>query len=714
MNRHVIKLDGKKEDFDIHKIIRAIDKAANDGAAYGQLFYDKDKVINEIFKRVINLDSLTVENIHCIVIDSLKDLGYKEIAESYDEYRKDRNRIRNKKSSIMKTINEIAIETDRDNANVANNFSSKLLRIASESNKWAVLSNMPKRMAKLHESGDLHYHDLDSFNLTVNCLHAPVEKLLTDGFNTGYGTIREPKRIGSAAALICIIIQSVQNDQFGGVNGGAIDNILAKYVHKSRLALREKYYNLSKIVKTEVSEDNHFIDNLIESDLEDECRQACQAIIYNLNTMHSRAGSQVPFSSVNIGIPVGDEQTKEDSAMICRLLLEEYNKGMGNGEACIFPNIIFRVKEGVNREESDPYYYLFELACKVAAKRMNPTFLNLDSSTYKPYYNKGLLMEIMGCRTAVISNVNGEAQCIGRGNIAPCSINLPRIALLTKDVDKFFDLLDIRLKDAYDNLMYRYDVLKELKVKDLPFNCGQKLMVGSEELNSDDSIEPVLKNGTWGIGFIGLAETCIILLGKDHSESEVTQILAERIVRHIRDFCDKKTKEDKLNFSCYATPAEGLSSRFTNIDRKKFGEIKGVTDKGFYTNSFHVPVNKNISIAQKLKIEAPYHSMCNGGHISYIELDNYPDEDTIKSIVLNTFKNTDIHYLGINFEIRYCKECNTYLTTEDEVCPKCGSDDIQGISRVTGYLALEQRFAPGKVLERNNRISHASGKKNYR
>lgn len=390
MDRRIIKRDGKYESFDINKIINAVNKSTNN-----ELKYNVDEFTHNIEDFILSVDedSLTVENIHEIVVKTLKDMGYTKIAENYDSYRKDRDRIRSKKSDIMKTIKSIAVETDRDNANVGNNFSAKLLRIASESNKWAVLSEMPKEMARLHENGDLHYHDLDSFNLTVNCLHVPTAELLERGFNTGYGTIRPPQRIGSAAALVCIIAQSVQNDQFGGLNIGALDNILAPYVNKTRKALAEKY---NKIFNMANADAKAMIDNIVEEELENEVRQAMQAIIYNLNTMHSRAGSQVPFSSVNIGIPVGDEQIKKDSALVCKIFLEEYNKGMGNGEACIFPNIIFRVKDGINKRESDPYYHLFKTACISSSKRMNPTFLNLDSSTYKPYYDKGILMELMG------------------------------------------------------------------------------------------------------------------------------------------------------------------------------------------------------------------------------------------------------------------------------------------------------------------------------
>lgn len=388
METYVIKRDGKKEKFDINKIMKAVTKSTNNN-----LKYDSGKFSEEIINHINDLDEISVESIHVLIVDTLKKMEYKEIAENYDSYRKDRDKIRANKLDIMKTIKAIGNECDKDNANVGTNFSAKLLRIASEANKWAVLSEMPKDMAKLHENADLHYHDLDSFNLTINCLHIPTAKLLSEGFNTGHGTVRQPQRISSAAALVCIIIQSSQNEMFGGQNAGAIDNILAPYVEKTRVLFRDKY---TEIFNLENVDTKNMIDKLVEKEVENEIRQAMQAMIYNLNTMHSRAGSQVPFSSVNIGIPEGDEQTKKDSALICKIFLEEYAKGMGNGEACIFPNIIFRVKDGVNKNEGDPYYNLFKEACASASKRMNPTFLNLDSSTYKPYYEKGLTMELMG------------------------------------------------------------------------------------------------------------------------------------------------------------------------------------------------------------------------------------------------------------------------------------------------------------------------------
>ncbi|NLK22772.1 MAG: anaerobic ribonucleoside-triphosphate reductase, partial [Clostridiales bacterium] len=405
----------------------------------------------------------------------------------------------------------------------------------------------------------------------------------------------------------------------------------------------------------------------------------------------------------------------KDAALVCQVFLEEYEKGLGKGEQPIFPNIIFRVKKGVNREKNDPYYYLYELACRVAARRMNPTFMNLDADFNKEYYDKGYMPATMGCRTYIMKNVNGEPGCKGRGNIAPTTINLPRIGIQAKgNIDKFFDIFQKRIDLAKESLMHRYDVLKRLKVKDLPFVAGQYLMKGSENLSQDDSIEPILKQGTWGIGFIGLAETLVALIGKHHGESKEARELGLRIVTFLRENVDRLTEETHLNWSCYATPAEGLSGKFIKQDQKVFGKIPGVTDKEYYTNSFHVPVGYPISIKEKIDIEAPYHKLCNGGHISYIEVDDNPTGQTIMDILDYAYKKTNISYMGVNFHIRYCKDCGAQLLNHEQKCPKCNSTNIQGISRVTGYLSLDERFGPGKYNERKDRITHTdTHTKNY-
>ncbi|MHC1683863.1 MAG: anaerobic ribonucleoside triphosphate reductase [Clostridiaceae bacterium] len=699
---HVVKRDGRTVEFNSVKIARAIRGAADEIA-----FSLKESEIIDLTQRVIEkieeqeVQCITVEEIQNTVEQVLFEREYKNIGVTYSNYRNERTKVRDIKSDLMKAIQQIGVETDRDNANVGNNFSSKLLRIASESNKWHNLAMMPKSMAKAHENGDVYYHDLDSYNLTTNCLHIPTKEVLERGFNTGYGYIRTPKRVESAAELSCILLQSTQNDMFGGQSHPDFDNDMADFVVNTRNQIKDE------LLELEVATDK--LDAVVEKKLRKSVEQAMQGIVYNLNTMHSRAGSQVPFSSINLGIPFSKE-----AALVCEVFLIEYEKGLGNGEQPIFPNIIFRVKEGVNREPNDPYYYLFKLACRVAAKRMNPTFMNIDADFNKEYYDQGHIPATMGCRTYLMSNVNGEPGTKGRGNIAPTTINLPRIGILAKnDINKFFEILDSRLNLARESLLHRYDVLKKLKVKDLPFVAGQGLMRGSENLTPEDNIEPILKQGTWGIGFIGLAETLTALIGSHHGETEEARELGVKIVTHMREFCDRHKEIDKLNWSCYATPAEGLSGKFVVKDQSIFGKIPGVTDKDYYTNSYHVPVGHKNSIAEKVHIEAPYHKLCNGGHITYLELDGYPNGDVIEEILMYSYKNSNISYMGINFHIKYCKKCGEYLEVRDDSCTKCGSTDLQGISRVTGYLSLDERFGGGKVAERSDRISQGNHKHTY-
>lgn len=692
---HVVKRDGRKVEFNSDKIKRAVKKAAeelNADLKEDDINRVTDGVIDYIYKS--EREGVTVEEIQNYVQQSLRDNGFEKISVAYENYRKERTRVREIKSDLMTAISKIGVQTDRDNANVGNNFSSKLLRIASESNKWHNLYTMPKHLAKAHEIGDIYYHDLDSYNLTTNCLHIPTKELLEGGFNTGYGTINTPKRIETAAELSCILLQSTQNDMFGGQSHPDFDNDMSEFVEPTRQEVRQELIELGI--------EGERLEELTEKRLLSRVHQAMQGVVYNLNTMHSRAGSQVPFSSVNIGIP----HTK-DAAIVCQAFLEEYEKGLGKGEQPIFPNIIFRVKEGVNREENDPYFYLFKVACRVAAKRMNPTFMNIDADFNKEYYDKGYMPATMGCRTYLMSNVNGEPGCKGRGNIAPATINLPRIGLQAHgSEEKFFAILDERLALAKESLLNRYDVLKNLKVKDLPFVAGQKLMKGAEDLGPEDSIEPVLKQGTWGIGFIGLAETLIALTGKHHGEDDHARELGYKIIEYIRKYTNKCTEETHLNWSCYATPAEGLSGKFIKQDKNMFGIIKGVTDKDYYTNSYHVPVYYPISFTKKIDIEAPYHKLCNGGHISYLEVDDMPTGQDIMDIVRYAYKNSNMSYMGINFHIRYCRECGKSLHEGEAKCPSCGSTDIQGISRVTGYLSLDERFGEGKLAERSDRISH--------
>lgn len=703
----VIKRDGRKTKFSTRRVRGAISAAFKscDVKTYNVINGVVDTCIKNINK---NLGTTgTVEEIQDTIILTLNELGYNNIADHYKEYREDRNRIRQMKTDMMKTIEKIGAETTRDNANVGSNFSAKLLQIASTANKSYNLAKMPKEFAKAHELGFIHIHDADSYNLTINCLNLDTGKLLERSFNTGYGTINKPNSIESAAALSCILLQSTQNDCYGGQSHTDFDNDMAPYVQKTREKIRAEYITLVNSLGFSAS--NESIELEVEKRVEQSVRQAMQSVAYNLNSMSSRAGSQVPFSSINLGIP-----KSEDAALVCKIFLEEYEKGMGKAEQMIFPNIIFRIKKGVNYNKADKYRYLLDLSYRVSATRMNPTYKLLDAKQNLEFYEKGILANCMGCRTNVIGNINAEnldqERPAGRGNIAPVSINLVRLAILANgNVGKFYQMLDRTIDFCDEQLMHRYSVLKNLKVKDIPFVAGQKMIVGSENLGPDDSIEPILKHGSWAIGFIGLAETLTSLFGEHHGESDESYKLGINIISFMRDKIDGIKYKRKLNYSLYATPAEGLSGRFVAIDKKKFGEIPGVTDKGYYSNSYHVPVEYNISSVRKADLEAPFHDMCRAGHISYFEMDGGTIEEKahyINKHIDYCINNTDISYIAYNFRVKYCMDCGENQMLDSTKCPKCGSKKFQGVSRVTGYMSLDERFGPGKVAERNARIIH--------
>lgn len=704
------KRDGRTEKFETIKISNAIMKAASEIG-----FKLEDSVVLGITTRVMQtiekkqkeekINVIHVEDVQDIIESVLSKAPYKKdyavLRTSYSDYRRERTILREMKSDIMTTIEKIAVETDVDNINLANNFSSKLLRIASEANRWQNLAHLPKNLAKRHENGDLYYHDLESYNLTLNSLHIPTRETLNKGFNVDYTYLGKPQRIETAAELSCLLLQLTQSDMFGSQSHANFDNDMGIFVRATREEIKDE------LIKDGLTGES--LENRLEEKLRGRVQQAMQGVMYDLNTMNSRSGAKTPLSSINIGLP-----ENKDAALVCEVFLIEYEKGLGRGGQAIFPNIIFRLKDGVNKKESDPYYYLYKLAARVASKRMNPTFMNLDADFNKEYYDKGYIPATMGCRSYIMSNVNGEPGVYGRGNIATTTINLPRIGLQAHgDVDKFFELLDERLKWVRESLEHRYKMLKRLTVKDLPFVVGQNIMKGSEGLGLDDSIEPILKQGTWAIGFIGLAETLIALKGSHHGEDKDARELGIKIVKYIRKYTDTLTRKTKLNWSTYAVPGEGVCGKFIVQDKKMFGEIKGVTDKDYYTNSFHIPVSCYVGINEKIEIEAPYHKICNGGHITSIELEGYPDEDSIMDIINYAFNETNLGYMSINFHIKYCVGCGEYLENHEFTCTSCGGTEIKGISRVSGYLALDERFNPAKSSERADRVSDDTGVLNY-
>lgn len=675
MVTQIKKRDGRLAAFSKDKIARAIFLAAQEvgGSDFETADILAEKVLSHILTSITDGKVPGVEDVQDIVEKVLIEEGHAKTAKAYILYRNKRTRYREAKTELMDVVREILVETSRENANIGNSPSAKMLQIASAASKQYYLNNIiPNDMTKAHVNCDVHIHDLDFYGKTINCLQIDLGKLLESGFNTGYGYIRPPKRIASATAQAAIILQSNQNDMFGGQSFPHFDKSMADVIRK--LSVKPEY---------------------------SEVYQAMEALVYNLNSMHSRAGAQVPFSSINLGT-----DTTEEGRMVIKAMLEAFDKGLGKGESPIFPNLVFRVKEGVNFNENDPNYDLFKLAIKVASHRMNPTFSFMDTSFNKQYGDE---VSYMGCRTRTIANVNGEEVSAGRGNIAPITINLPRLALKagTNNIKGFFNELDYILDLAHRQLLHRFSVACELKVKDLPFLMGQKLYLGSEKLDQNDSIKEAIKNGTLGIGFIGLAETLTALIGSHHGETKEAMDLGYEIISHIREFCDKSTKEDGLNYACYATPAEGTAGRFTPKDREKFGVIEGVTDKEFYTNSYHVPVNKEMSLFDKMEIEGKFHSLCNGGHISYVELDSSINQNLEGfEKILRWMHKSDVGYAGINFPIDECRTCGHGGIIEEDMCPECGSPDIRRIRRITGYLSTVDRFNDAKKSELDMRVKH--------
>ncbi|CAL7959452.1 ribonucleoside-triphosphate reductase (formate) [Gammaproteobacteria bacterium] len=662
------KRDGREADFHSSKITNAILRAAQAVGGSDQataleltaqvLKYLKQKYQNQLF---------SVEDVQDAVEKILIESGHAKTAKAYILYRAERNRIREGKSKLMDMVADILVETNRENANISNSPSAKMLQIASTASRAYYLHRLiPKHLSLAHQRGDYHIHDLDFYGKTLTCVQIPLGKLLTNGFNNGHGFIRPPKRPSSATALAAIILQSSQNDMHGGQSFAFFDRDMAPFV--------------------ENADDN-------------ETYQAMEALIYNLNSMHSRAGAQVPFSSLNIGT-----ETSEAGRRVTRNVLLAYEKGLGMGETPIFPNIIFRIKEGINYNPIDPNYDLFQLAIRVATQRLNPTFSFMDSSFNKEF---GDQVSYMGCRTRVIANRVGPAVTDGRGNLSFTTLNLPRLAIKAQhDISKFYQELDAALELAAEQLHHRYSVQAKLKVRDMPFLMGQNLYLDAENLQADDSIEPAIKHGTLSIGFIGLAETLTALIGQHHGMSPEAQKLGEEIVAFMRNKIDALAERYNLNYTLLATPAEGLSGRFVKLDKEEYGIIKGVTDKEYYTNSFHVPVNHPISVYDKVRIEGVYHKYANAGHISYVEFSSPPkhNQEAIEK-VLRCMKEANMGYVGINFPIDFCNVCG-HSGIIDDACPICASTSIKRVRRITGYLSTIDRFNDAKQAELKQRFAH--------
>ncbi|MCI6737830.1 MAG: anaerobic ribonucleoside triphosphate reductase [Intestinibacter sp.] len=784
MIEYIKKRDGRKVSFDKDCITKAIFSAASEVAkkentepSYEIAEELADKVVALLNEEYNNDEIPNVENIQDTVVKVLIKAGHVKTSEAFILYRNERSRIRNSKTRLMKAINKITFEDasdaniKRENANIDGNTAmGTMLQYGSTVSKEFCKTFVIKpEHAQAHDNGDIHIHDMDFLNMgTLTCCQINLDKLFDGGFSTGHGFLREPNSIMSYGALAAIAIQSDQNDQHGGQSIPFFDYNLAKGVYKTfkKLYISNLHKGLkllkniddkrtvedivndtekrsNKKVGLEKNLDYLYIEKekLIETfDIEEELAisiqnfayeeayketdrqtyQSMEGFIHNLNTMHSRAGAQVPFSSINFGT-----DTSIEGRMVSRNLLLSLEKGLGNGETAIFPILIFKVKEGVNLNPEDPNYDLFKLSCRVSAKRLFPNFSFLDApfnlKTYKPGEPE-TEATYMGCRTRVLGNVCGEEVVSGRGNLSFTTINLPRLGIkhgivngrTEANLDEFFADLDEKIDLVIDQLLERMQIQGNKKVKNFPFLMGQGVWRGADDLTSEDTLQDVIKQGTLTVGFIGLAECLIALTGKHHGESEESQELGLKIISHMRKRMDEATQKYQLNFSLIATPAEGLSGRFTEIDKKIYGEIKGVTDKEYYTNSFHVPVYYNISAFNKIAIEAPYHELTNGGHITYVELDG----DTSNNLqafetIIRSMKEMGIGYGSVNHPVDRDPVCGFSGVIPGTVCPVCGRNEeesdikFERIRRITGYLVgTVDRFNDAKKAEVRDRVKH--------
>lgn len=739
----VIKRDGKKVDFNGEKIAIAIRKGfinAITNVAYTEDDHNKvyNKVVEDLESEFKTDGEIPIEHIQDLIEQELKNMGYIDIYDSFSSYRlrraESRRAFQNRQHKLMKAIENLSLKTaieedaKRDNANVDGNtpMGTMLQYGSTLSREFAKSYLMSSKIAEGHDSGEIYIHDMDFLPMgTTTCCQINLDKLFKNGFSTGHGHLRPPKDIMSYSALAAIAIQSNQNDQHGGQSIPAFDYYMApgvKITFKKNFkqALSEYLDLLDDTKKLDFDKVIEKIDALktidfkitdfkefYEKDKELEkifkkaydiahkktdraTYQAMEAFIHNLNTMHSRAGAQVPFSSINFGT-----DTSFEGRLVIKNYLLSLEAGLGKSETPIFPISIFKVKEGVNYDKKDPNYDLFQLACKVSAKRLFPNFSFLDSPFNLQYYKKGdpnTEIAYMGCRTRVMGNVANPDQEIatGRGNLSFTSINLPRLGIKhgivsndKPDIEGFYKELDEKMELVKDQLLERFHIQCSKKKYNFPFLLGQGLFIGSENLEDDDDITPILRNGSLATGFIGLAECLTALIGSHHGETEEARKLGYEIIKHMREKCDEMSKEYKLNFTLIATPAEGLSGTFVGIDRSIYGVIPGVTDKAYYTNSFHVPVRHNISIVDKLKIEGPYHALTNGGHISYIELDG----DTVNNLeafeaIIRCMHDCQIGYGAVNHPVDRDPVCG-YTGVIGDVCPGCGRHESEGIPMET-------------------------------
>lgn len=767
---HIVKRDGRKVPFNIEKIANAIFKAAQScGGTDLNTAMDIAAEVCRVYEQENPGSVPTVEEIQDLVEKVLIEKGHAKTAKAYILYRYERTRSREMKTNLMCVLNELTFSSAKDsdikreNANIDGDTAmGTMLKYGSVSAKeYYEMYVLNPKHAKAHREGDIHIHDLDFYTLTTTCAQIDLKKLFTNGFSTGHGYLREPNDISSYSALACIAIQSNQNDQHGGQSIPTFDYAMADGVKKTyasrytqnvaralslmcgvdneqkiadsiRNEIKEKYglvpvlagnngYQekeaglLSQYADTgSIEKIQAFAVKNAEKETDRATYQAMEALIHNLNTMNSRAGAQTPFSSINYGT-----DTSPEGRMVIKNVLLAQEAGLGNGETPIFPIHIFKIKDGVNYNPTDPNYDLFKLACRVSAKRLFPNFSFIDAPYNLKYYKEGnpdTEIAYMGCRTRVIGNTYDPSREIvtGRGNLSFTSINLPRLAIKADhNVGLFFDMLEDMMDLAIDQLMHRFRIQCQKRVRNFPFLMGQGIWIDSDKLAPDDTVGEILKHGTLSVGFIGLAECLKALIGAHHGESGEARELGIEIITAMRNRIDEESKRTGLNFSLLATPAEGLSGRFVRMDAKKYGVIEGVTDRDYYTNSFHVPVYYPISAFEKIKIEAPYHELTNAGHISYIELDGDPLENlSAFEKIVRCMKESGIGYGAINHPVDR-DPCCGYTGIIGDTCPCCGRKEhtdtvaFDRIRRITGYLVgTLDRFNNAKRTEEHDRVKH--------
>ncbi len=749
----VIKRDGSKVDFNLNKI----------GVAVSKAFYAvnrdvKENEIDKIQSRVkskIKTDLISIEAIQDFVEDTLLELDYEDVFKEYVTYRRkralSRDFLSNNQHNFLKKLENIGIDTTknhdfkRENANVdGNSAMGVMLQYGSTlSKEFATAYLLDNKTNKAHNDGRIHIHDLDFYPMgTTTCIQLDLNKLFTDGFDTGHGHLREPNHITSYAALAAIAIQSNQNDQHGGQSIPMFDYYMAKGVIKS---FRKHYRNIiiddtnlnnalsakqlestianinelnqMELVKIKDADYDQKVYDLAIEKTNHETYKAMVGFIHNLNTMHSRAGAQVPFSSINFGT-----DTSFAGRMVTKNYLLALESGLGNHETPIFPISIFKIKDGINYNEADVNYDLFELACQVSAKRMFPNFSFLDAPfNFEHYIANKPETEVayMGCRTRVLTDVTDIAQeVVSRGNLSFTSINLPRLGIThgvirneTMNEQTFFSDLKSEMDLVKEQLLKRFAYQSSKNISNFPFLLGEGNWKNSDGLTVNDNLRDVLKHGSLSIGFIGLAETLKALIGKHHGESKEAQALGIKIIKYMRSVVDEYSREEGLNFTLVATPAEGLSGRFVKLDREKFGNIEEVTDRDYYTNSFHLPVYFETNAKEKIDLEAPYHAFTNGGHISYIELDGdlISNQQAFMSII-KMMKEANIGYGAINHPLDRDPVCG-FSGVIGNVCPGCNrlENDIpfERIRRITGYLVgTLDRFNNAKKAEEADRVKH--------